>query len=188
MPKPDIKTKRTPKTATEAETPPQLFTMAHLCPTVAIPLPRAPVPMARRFVQIVNAISVEAFASEDLSVLEFAVLQFLRRESGLDQISLAVRVGVDRTNIGVIIDRLEARGFVERQVNPNDRRARHLRLTKTGLDVHIRISPQTATVRDKIFAPLTEAERETFYDLLERMIAANESYSQPGAGRRKRSG
>ena len=63
-----------------------------------------------------------------------------------------------------------------------------MQLTQTGLDMHTRISPQTKVVRDKIFAPLSPAECETFYDLLERMIAANESYSQPGGGRRKRGG
>lgn len=159
---------------------------APLCTSVKVPLPRAPVPMVRRLFQIANAISVEAFASEDISVLEFAVMQFLLREPELDQVSLAVRIGVDRTNIGVILDQMEKRGLVERQINPSDRRARLLRLTEHGKDVVTRIQPQTAVVREKLFAPLTDAEREMFYDIVERMIAANETYSQPGAGRRRR--
>ena len=174
------------KTQTKSE--PDPVVPADLCPTVSIPLPRAPVPMVRRLFQIVNAISVEAFATENLSVLEFAVLQFLRRAPDLDQISLALRIGVDRTNIGVIVDQMEKRGLVERRVNPEDRRARLLRLTKPGLDMLLRVRPKTANVRDKIFSPLTDAERETFYNLLERMIAANERYSQPGSGRRRRGG
>lgn len=186
MPKSDAKSSAMPNVHSKSELELRNLGLAGLCKTVKVPLPRAPVPMARRFVQIVNAISVEAFSADDLSVLEFAVLQFLRREVGLDQISLATRIGVDRTNIGVIIDEMESRGLVERRIDPEDRRARIVQLTEAGLAMHNRNSPQTKVVRDKIFAPLTAREQELFYDLLERMIAANESYSQPGGGRRRR--
>ncbi|MDX2157584.1 MAG: MarR family transcriptional regulator [Hyphomicrobiaceae bacterium] len=151
-----------------------------------IPLPRAPMPMARRFMQITSAIWAEACAGDSMSNLEFGTVGALQREPHLDQISLAARIGVDRTNIGLIIDGLEKRGFVERSVNPNDRRARLIRVTPEGVAAHARQAPRTALVREKVFAPLTAAEREVFYDLLERIIAANEQYSIPGAGRRKR--
>jgi DNA-binding MarR family transcriptional regulator len=153
-----------------------------------IPLPRAPLPMARRFMQLSAAIWAEACAGESLSNLEFGTLGALQRDPLLDQISLAQRVGVDRTNIGLIIDGLEKRGFVERSVNPHDRRARMMRVTTGGVAAFARQAPKTAIVREKIFATLTAAERETFYDLMERIIAANEQYIVPGAGRRKRSG
>lgn len=153
-----------------------------------IPLPRAPMPMARRFMQIASAIWAEACADESLSHLEFGTLGALQREPHLDQISLAERVGVDRTNIGLILDQLEKAGFVERSVNPNDRRARVIQVTPNGVAAFARQAPKTAIVREKIFLQLSAAERETFYDLLERIIAANEQYIIPGAGRRKRSG
>lgn len=150
-----------------------------------IPLPRAPMPMARRFLQITSAIWAEVCAGEPMNNLEFGTVGALQREPHLDQISLAARIGVDRTNIGLIIDGLEKRGLVERSVNPNDRRARVIRVTPEGVAAHARQASKTALVREQIFAPLTAAEREVFYDLLERIIAANEQYSIPGAGRRK---
>lgn len=144
-------------------------------------------PMARRFLQIASAIWAEACAGESLSHLEFGTLGALQREPDLDQINLAERMGVDRTNIGLIIDQLEKKGFVARSVNPNDRRARVIKVLPEGVAAFNRQAPKTAIAREKIFAPLTEAERELFYDYLERIIAANEQYSIPGAGRRKRS-
>lgn len=159
-----------------------------MCTTTKIPLTRAPVPMARRLVQITTAIWAEACADESLSHVEFGTLSALQQNSKLDQISLAAWVGVDRTNIGLIIDGLEKSGFVERSVNPDDRRARRIAVTPAGKEAFIRQSRHTALAREKILAPLTAEERETFYDLLERIIAANEQYSIPGAGRRKRSG
>ena len=159
-----------------------------MCTTTKIPLTRAPLPMARRLMQIATAIWAEACADESLSHVEFGALSALQQKPNFDQISLAAWVGVDRTNIGLIIDGLVKRGFVERGVNPNDRRARRITVTPTGKEAFTRQTRQTAIAREKILGPLTAEERETFYDLLERIIAANEQYSIPGAGRRKRSG
>jgi DNA-binding MarR family transcriptional regulator len=159
-----------------------------MCKSVRIPLPRAPVPMIRRLLLIAHAVSAEAFASEEWNILEFSVFMMLSREPELDQIGLAQRVGVDRTNIGIVLDRMEARGTIERRVSPHDRRSRIVRLTKLGVQELARLAPLTANIRRKLFATLTDTERETFYDLVERMIAANEQYCQPGAGRRKRRG
>ena len=179
---------KTAKPMRQAEPrPAALHSGLQMCTTTKTPLVRAPVPMARRLLQIVTAIWAEACARDSLSHLEFGTLGALRMGSPLDQISLAARIGIDRTNIGLIIDGLEKRGLVERTVNPNDRRARLVRATPDGEAVHASQVPSTAIAREKIFSPLTVEEREMFYDLVERIIAANEQYSIPGAGRRKRS-
>ena len=156
--------------------------------TTRIPLPRAPLPMARRFVLIATAIWAEACAEESLSHLEFGVLGILARQPETDRNGLAAFVGVDRTNVGLIVDQLEKRGFLERTVNPDDRRAQRMRVTRAGEKTYTRQTQKVAIAREKILAPLSAAERETLYDLLGRIIAANEQYSIPGAGRRKRSG
>jgi DNA-binding MarR family transcriptional regulator len=143
--------------------------------------------MARRFLQIATAIWAEACAEEPLSNLEFGALGTLQVEPNIDRNGLAASIGVDRTNIGLIVGELERRGFVERSVNPNDRRAQVMRMTRAGEQALKNQGRKTAIAREKILAPLTSAERETLYDLLERIIAANERYSIPGAGRRKRS-
>lgn len=150
-------------------------------------LARAPIPMARRFLQIATAIWAEACDDEPLSNLEFGALGTLQVEPNIDRNGLAASIGVDRTNIGLIVGELERRGFVKRSVNPNDRRAQVMRMTPAGEHALTSQGRKTAIAREKILAPLTSAERETLYDLLERIIAANERYSIPGAGRRKRS-
>lgn len=145
-------------------------------------------PMVRRLMQITAAIWAEACENESLTHSEFGTLGALQRHPELDQISLAAWIGVDRTNIGLIVDRLEKLGFVDRSVNPKDRRARILTVTPAGKQAFLNQARQVSLAREKILSPLNAEERETFYDLLERIIAANEQYSIPGAGRRKRSG
>lgn len=45
---------------------------------------------------------------------------------------LAARAGLTHQSIGEVVDELEQRGFIERVPDPRDRRARLVRLTKSG--------------------------------------------------------
>ena len=152
----------------------------------AVPIQRAPSSLARRLQQICAAAMAQCLAMEDLTPLQYAAFPFLREEPGLDQIGLAQRIGIDRTNVGLLVDHLEARGFVERRLDRNDRRVRRLYLTSRGIRFHDRIRPGAIEVQQQILACLTAAEKETLFALLVRVIQANERLAHPGLGRRKR--
>jgi DNA-binding MarR family transcriptional regulator len=63
---------------------------------------------------------------------------------------LAVRLGVSKQAVGKVLDEMEQRGFVERRLDPADRRARRVRLTPHG-----RAASQTAfRLSDEIEADL----------------------------------
>jgi DNA-binding MarR family transcriptional regulator len=150
------------------------------------PVHRVPAPLARRFDQICVATVAEALAGENVTPLEFAVLRYVEEEPGIDQRGLADRLGVDRNNASVLVNRLEATGLIERQVNGNDRRARLLRLTAQGQRLHDRLRPKTFANQQRMLSVLKPGEREQFLDLLVRVIEANRILARPGAGRRKR--
>jgi DNA-binding MarR family transcriptional regulator len=85
------------------------------------------------------------------------------------QRELAQCLHFDASNVTDIADRLEARGLIERRVDPNDRRVRRLMLT-----------PQGTALRDELFggflqdAPffqaLTTTEQAALHDLLAKMV------------------
>jgi DNA-binding MarR family transcriptional regulator len=155
----------------------------------APPIRRTPTPLARRFFQICVALSTEGVAGSGVTALEYAALPYLSKQAGdpgIDQIGLAARLGIDRNNTSLLIDHLEAKGLVERQVNSADRRARLLHLTKKGERLFERLRPAMLAVNDRILAPLERAEREVLLDLLIRVIAGNWAHARPGAGRQKR--
>jgi DNA-binding MarR family transcriptional regulator len=152
----------------------------------AVPIQRAPSSLARRLQQICAAAMAQSLAEEDLTPLQYAAFPFLRDEPGLDQIGLALRIGIDRTNVGLLIDHLEARGFVERRFDSSDRRVRRLHLTSRGIRFHDRFRPIAIEVQQQILACLTPAEKETLFALLVRVIQANEKLAHPGLSRRKR--
>jgi DNA-binding MarR family transcriptional regulator len=151
------------------------------------PIRRVPVALARRVVQICLAVAAETLDGENLTPLQFAVLANLNDEADVDQNSLAARLGVDRNTASVLVDQMVKKGLVDRRINGADRRARVLRLSRAGDQLHERLRPAMRASQRRILAPLAPPERERFLDQLVQIIKANESYARPGAARRKRS-
>jgi DNA-binding MarR family transcriptional regulator len=150
---------------------------------------RTPMSLSRRFVQICNAAAAEALAPENLTPLESGVLAYLSRNSGepnMDQNSLAERMGIDRSHVSLLVDRLVKRGYIDRKINPENRRAHILSLTNEGEKTHMRTRPSFNAGQQKILAMLKPYERELLLDLLVRVVEGNRMLARPGAGRRKR--
>jgi DNA-binding MarR family transcriptional regulator len=166
------------KRATKRRNGPHIVTWAG-----GSPIHRAPLALARRFVQICTAVAAEEFAEHDLTPLQYAMLANLNDDPVVDQIGLASRLGIDRNTTGILIRQLEQRGLVRRQTNGADRRAQLVRLTSKGDDLRRRARPSVAA---RVLSVLPPAERERFLDQLVLIIKANEAYARPGAGRRKR--
>jgi DNA-binding MarR family transcriptional regulator len=162
--------------------------MVELGPGIA-PVRRVATALARRFNQICVTISADSVATADLTPLEFAVLAYLNKrdgQPGIDQNSLAARLGVERSHVSLLVEQLGGRGLVERSVNGADRRARILRLTSKGEEIFDRLRSKNAAANERVLDPLTPHERELLFDMLIRVIQQNTAYARPGAGRRKR--
>ena len=153
------------------------------------PVRRVPIALARRFFQICTTVAAESIVQANLMPLEYAVMAYLNKQIGepdIDQNGLAARLGIDRNTTSLLVDRLEAKGLLERRVNQDDRRARHLRLTNRGERLHERLYPITSAAQQKILDVLEPTERDLLLDLLVRVIEGNRYLARPGTGRRKR--
>src|SRR5262249_45375060 len=107
--------------------------------TGAIPVRRTPMSLSRRFVQICTAAAADALTDHNLTPLESGVLAYLSRVQGepnIDQNGLAARMGVDRSHASLLVEKLVSRGLVNREVNPENRRAHVLSLTPAGESLH----------------------------------------------------
>lgn len=145
-----------------------------------------PYPLVRRLDQIFAWAAAEALEDEETETpQEYAAVAVLDDFPGIDQRRLAALMGLDRTNVGQLIDRLEAKGLVKRVVSGTDRRARELRLTPHGKAVRRRLRPEVVKAQAQVLSPLAPAEQDIFIDLLIRVVKANETNARPGAGRRK---
>jgi DNA-binding MarR family transcriptional regulator len=150
-----------------------------------LPSHRVPAHLARRFNQICLGVIAEILVGEDLTPQQYGVLTAIHEEPGCQQRLLASRAGVDPVSVGQIIDFLEQRKLAERRLDPDDRRARRLYLTRGGTAVRNRLSPALLAAQKNLLSPLTKAEQASLIDMLVRILEANEVYAKPGNGRRK---
>jgi len=139
----------------------------------------------RRLQQICVSFVAETLEGSGLVQLEYALMVFVDDVPCIDQRRLSEALGIDRNNVSLIVDRLEARGLVQRAIGV-DRRARHLSLTPQGKLLRDNCGFNTRVTNDRILAPLKSGERKLFLDMLIRLVEAHYLHARPGAGRRKR--
>jgi DNA-binding MarR family transcriptional regulator len=110
-----------------------------------------------------------AVGAAEVTPGQFGVLMVIDRNPGLSQTRLGQTLGIDRSTLVTVIDRLEARGLVERADAPKDRRSYALHLSGRGRNL---LAELTDTVRDheqQVARDLTAAERLTLIALLRRI-------------------
>ena len=136
--------------------------------------------LARRFQQIAVAVfhAEVGAAGSDLTPVQYAALVEVSNEPGLDQATLAGRIAFDRATTTGVIDRLEKKGLLLREVNGADRRARVLRLTEAGRDLLARIEPAVEAAQRMMLGGLDEAEAAEFVRLLRKAVAGSNELSR----------
>ena len=109
-------------------------------------------------------------AGFDLTSVQFAALDAIAEQPGIDQASLAATISFDRATIGGVIDRLESKGLVQREVSAHDRRARQLHLTREGRALLKASRPVVEALQAEILAPLSPHERAAFLKLARKAL------------------
>ncbi|MBQ0995131.1 MarR family winged helix-turn-helix transcriptional regulator [Streptomyces sp. RK62] len=135
--------------------------------------------LARRLQQA-HHLLWNTMVSEEITSPQFAVLNTLVAEPGLDQRTVGERVGLDRSTIAEVISRLGRRGLLDKVRDPQDGRRSLLRLTDEGLRTHKRLTVRTARMNQVFLAPLSAEEQTLFLDLIRRVADAAEGLRNPG--------
>ena len=107
-----------------------------------------------------------AFAELQLTPGQLGALVLIRDNPGLSQSTLGTALGVDRSTVVPLIDRLEARALVVRAPSPRDRRSHALQLSPGGLDMLGRAERRVREHEATIAHRLSEIERQTLLELL----------------------
>jgi DNA-binding MarR family transcriptional regulator len=110
-----------------------------------------------------------AQAGEVLTPGEFGLLVLVERNSGLSQMALARALGIDRSTLVPILDRLQARGLLVRRRSPTDGRTHALGLTANGGRALMRFMQLVRTHEKRLVSGLSPAETRTLIELLEKV-------------------
>lgn len=106
----------------------------------------------------------------DLTPVQYTVLAAACTHPGIEQGELADLIGYDRATVGGVVDRLEAKGLVSRNLSAHDRRVRLLSVSRTGTALLKKLAPAILAAQDEILAALDAREREDFARLLAKLV------------------
>lgn len=134
----------------------------------------APGHLIRRAQQLAVAIFMEETAGFDATPVQFAILNALIDDPGEDQITLANRVAFDPATLGSVIGRIEAKGWVTRLADPQDKRRKLLWITPEGEKVALGMKRAVGKSQERIVEPLNAVERKQLSALLAKLVAAHE--------------
>jgi DNA-binding MarR family transcriptional regulator len=129
--------------------------------------------LVRRLHQIHVAMFLEECASANMTPVQYGLLSILADAPGLDQVTLAAELGIDRANVADVLERLEKRGLLKRAVNPGDRRMKLATLTNAGKGYVSRNRAPMLRAQERLLDPLSPGERKTFMALLRRLVEEN---------------
>jgi DNA-binding MarR family transcriptional regulator len=108
-----------------------------------------------------------------ISAPQFGTLLLIESNPGVSQSSVAEALRFDRSTLVQIIDRLEKRGLVVREVAAHDRRSHALMLTDQGVTLLATLKALALEHEDEMARDLEDGERETLIRLLERIHSPN---------------
>ena len=138
----------------------------------------APGYLFRRMQQIAVSIFMEECREFDLTPVQYAALIAMHTHPGIDATRLSAVIAFDRSTLGSVIERLEAKGYVERKPAPEDRRIKLLYLTKQGGAILREIMPVVERAQARMLEPLKPADRKTLMTLLVQLVDLNNEASR----------
>jgi DNA-binding MarR family transcriptional regulator len=146
--------------------------------TASIDIDLQPGHAIRRLHQISVGVFLQEAGDLGITPVQYAALQTVGNQPGIDQRTLARNIALDASTTGGVVDRLEARGWLERKTSTEDRRARQLTLTLSGEQALRDAVPGMRRAQEQILAPLTESQRATFMALLQALVTQNNELSR----------
>jgi MarR family transcriptional regulator, lower aerobic nicotinate degradation pathway regulator len=138
----------------------------------------APGHLIRRCQQIAVAIFMDETKAFELTPVQYAALVAVRAQPGVDQTRLVKLIALDRSTIGNVVERLEAKGLIARRTGDADKRAKLVYPTRLGNAQLDAIGAAVARAQARILAPLAPAERTRFMTMLARLVDINNELSR----------
>jgi DNA-binding MarR family transcriptional regulator len=105
-----------------------------------------------------------------LSMMQGHLLHVLDEDGPLSMSEVAERLGCDASNVTGLVDRLEARGFVERRPHEHDRRVKLLAATAKGHEIHELFHEKLQEPPEEL-KTLSLADQCALRDILRRALA-----------------
>lgn len=133
---------------------------------------RRPGFMIRRVHQIAVALFIEETGRLGVTNTQYGILFVLKHRPGIDQISVANLLGLDRSTTAMVLKKLEQEGLVVRSVGAHDRRRHSLQLTRSGGKLLSQLAEPARKAQARALSAFKPREQARFLQLLEKFTRA----------------
>ena len=134
---------------------------------------QAPGHLVRITHQIAVALFMTELSGEDVTPVQFAILNAVMDTPGIDQVTLAGRVAFDAATSGSVIGRLETKGWIRREPDQADKRRKILWLSPAGHEATMQMKQAVERVQANLLSPLSDHEAQTMTALLAKVVAGH---------------
>ena len=122
---------------------------------------------------LLSRLSKQALRATPESEMGMSVRHFMALHSipsAMPQQQLAETLCIDANNTVILLNELEAAGWVVRERDPGDRRRHVVRVTDAGRAAYTRALSARDGIEDDVLGPLGADERQQLHDLLARAL------------------
>ncbi|SUX84191.1 MarR family transcriptional regulator [Citrobacter koseri] len=106
----------------------------------------------------------------ELTKPQYAVMRAIAEHPGIEQIALMEAAVSTKATLAEMLSRMESRGLVTRESDPQDKRRRFVYLTGEGETLLTGAMPLGDRVDDEFLGRLSDDEREQFTQLVRKMM------------------
>jgi MarR family transcriptional regulator, lower aerobic nicotinate degradation pathway regulator len=132
----------------------------------------------RRMQQIAVSIFVDECRDFDLTPLQYAALVAIRTHPGIDATRLSALIAYDRSTLGSVVERLEAKALIRRGAGAGDKRVKLMHLTAKGAGLLRQVMAGVDRAQARMLAPLKPADRATLMALMVQLVDLNNDVSR----------
>jgi DNA-binding MarR family transcriptional regulator len=139
-----------------------------------VQLDELPGHLFRRLHQLAVARFTADMETISLTPIQWAALVITSQRPGLDQSTLSREIYIDTSTVAGVLDRLEARGLIERKPSPDDRRLRLVHVSEQGETLLLEATAAVLHMQAWLLEPLSATERTVFMKLMLKVLERRE--------------
>lgn len=134
--------------------------------------------LIRRSHQISTSLFAEELGTYGLTPIQYASLLTLRDQPGIDQRTLSRTIAIDRSTVGGVLNTLETKGLICREIPEDNKRIKTAKITPAGDQLLSQTIAAISNVQRRLLEPLSPDEQAMFLKLLSRLVKVNNAYSR----------
>ncbi len=124
-----------------------------------------------------DKLSVDVLKPYDLTLTQYKVLKFLliNPQGTIRQVDIEEHFYIRNPTVTRVLQNLEKKGLIERQINPQDNRSKVICLTEKAMKMEKLLYKLGSELEEKLTVNLTSGDKQELLCLLKKLLSRKEN-------------